>query len=260
MKHLFETVLVIVAVIICSCSQPSEDIEEVRPDIDRFALQFRDINEIATVTQLTDLGRDTTPQFSPTGDRIYFMRLLPSSDSTEESYLNGIFAIDYKAGQLYLLESQPPFFQMPMLEPDSLPKIRSEITIYGYRIQNDLYFTTEREDAKRTRVIYRQADDSLIQLTYGSQAAYLKGVSSDGKYMAFTYGNEYLSTVILDNQTGLYYTVVKQEHDSTRNDFSARFSPDSRYVIFVRSGELYEKKIAPCGDLWLIEFKSLGDE
>jgi len=246
----------VVAVIICSCSQPSENSEKVKPDIDRVALQFRDINEIATVTRLTDLGRDTTPHFSLDGDRLYFVRLMPPSDSTEENYLNGILAIDYKTGQLYLLESQPPTFQAPILEPDSLPTIRSEITLYGYRFQNNLYFITERESARRTRVIYKQANDSLVQLTYGPQTVYLKGVSADGKYLAFTYGNKYLSLVILDSQTGLYYTVPKSEVDSTRNDFSAKFTPDGRFLVFIRSGELYAKKIAPCGDLWLIEFKT----
>ena len=260
MKHLFRTIVAIVAAIICSCSQPSVDTEKIKPDIDRFALQFRDINEIAIVTRLTDLGRDTTPHFSPAGDRIYFVRLFPSSDSTEESYLNGIFGIDYKSGQLYLLESQPPVFLPPILEPDSLPTINAEIALFGYRCQNSLYFTTERKDAQRTRVIYKQANDSLVQLTYGPRTAYLKGVSANGKYLAFSYGNEYLSTVILDNQTGLYYAVPKDESDSTRNDFSAKFSPDDRYLVFIRSGELYAKKIAPCGDLWLIEFKSFDDE
>jgi len=259
MMYLIKTSLAVVAVLICFCSQPAEETEKVKPDIDRFAMQFRDINEIATVTRLTDLGRDTTPQFSPAGDRIYFVRLLPSSDSTEDSYLNGIFAIDYKSGQLFLLESQPPIFQPLILEPDSLPTIRAEITIYGYRCQSSLYFTTQHENARRTRAIYKQANDSLVQLTYGPQTVYLKGVSADGKYLAFTYGGEYLSVVILDNQTGLYYVVGKDEGDSNRNDFSARFSPDGRYLTFIRSGDLYEKKIAPCGDLWLIEFKSLDD-
>ncbi len=256
MKYFSEVVSAVVAVIICSCSKPPENTEKVKPDIDRFALQFRDINEIATVRRLTDLGMDTTPQFSPAGDRIYFVRLLPLSDSAEGGYLNGIFAIDYKSGQLFLRESQPPVYQTPILEPDSLPKINAENTVYGYRFQNNLYFTTERGGDRGIRVIYKQANDSLVQLTFGSQTAYLKDLSADGRYLAFVYGNEYLSVVILDNQTGLYYVVPKSKADSTRNDFSAQFSPDSRYLVFIRSGELYANKIAPCGDLWLIEFKS----
>lgn len=260
MKRVFEIILAIAAILICCCSRSEEDIEKVKPDIDRFALQFKDINEIAIVTRLTDLGKDMTPRFNSAGDRIYFVRLLPSSDSTEGSFIDGQLAIEYKTGQLYLIDNLPPISEPPIIQPDSLPSIRGEKTLYGYRFENILYFVTERESTRRTRVIYGMKDDSLVQLTYGSQTAYLKGISADGKYLAFTYGNEFLSAVILDNETGLYYAVPKNSADSISNDFAARFSPDGKYLVFLRSGELYAKKIAPCGDLWLIRFKPVDDE
>ena len=70
------------------------------------------------------------------------------------------------------------------------------------------------------------------------------------------YGDHYFKIVIIDNHTGIYYVVPRQDNEYDRLDFSAEFSPDGKYIVFIRSGELYRKKIAPCGDLWLIELKS----
>ncbi|MCP4580045.1 MAG: hypothetical protein GY839_00395 [candidate division Zixibacteria bacterium] len=246
----------IIVTCIFSCTETDNDTPKTKPDIDRFAHGFKDIHDIANLRRLTDTEQDAMPFFSPSDEKVYFERLVPlSPDVIGGDYDRGFFAVNRETGQLFMLAEQPELIQISTLNPDSLPIVGDEVTLYGFRTDDAFYFATRDVSGEPGQTIYKQTVDSLVQLTYGSGKALLKEVSSDGRYLTFLYGNETYQLVVIDNNTGLYYAVPRPESDSDRSDISARFSQDGRYLAFIKSSGFYDDRIVPWGDIWLIEFK-----
>ena len=240
------------------CSQQAEKTPVERGD--RFADKFIDITEIADVRRLTELKRDFAPFFSPSGDRIYFSRLIINSPADVDSHLvNNIenyFSIDYKNNQLYILLEIPAYPTISPLPPDSLPSLLMESPGFGLRTSNAIYFSMHDNNNPYSRNVYKAIGDSITQITYGSESSYLQVISPNGRYIVFLYDQKHYGIVIYDSQTGNYYIVPKSNTESSRYDLMPMFSPDSKYMVFLRSGDLYNTAYIPFGDIWLVEFKN----
>lgn len=242
----------------CSDNKVRENIPA--PTVDRFASKFIDISETAEIKRLTEVKRDMMPFFSPSGERIYFSRLLITGpedvDSNLAEAVENYFSLDYKTNQLYILREIPEFPVTSILPGDSLPSMMTETPIFGIRTPSALYFTTRSNAQENMRNIYKAFDDSLMQLTYGSESSFLQLVSPDERYLVFLYDHNHSSIVLYDNHNGNYYIVPKSDVEKNRHDFAPQFSPDSKYLVFLRSGDLYMKDFIPFGDIWLVEFKN----
>lgn len=253
------SVICLVVIVTMACSSQDEKIEQVGEKPDRLAMKFKDIAEIANLRRLTDLKKDMTPFFSADGHNIYFTRLLiPTPADTEEVLSDAremYFSIDYKNDKLYLLEGIPDMPQSEVIAAESLPQMATEKPLFGYKTSETIYFCAHSRTRSRFTNIYKLVNDSLIQVTYGDQPAFLEAISTDERYLVFLYGESFFKIVVLDLNSGEFYAVPKSEIETDRYDFSPSFSPDSRYLVFLRSGELYRKGLTPFGDIWLVEFK-----
>jgi hypothetical protein len=259
MKNLFKCVVTLSSIfaLVLGCSDQTEKIPEAMPD--RFASRFKDITEIADIRQLTDRKLDIAPFFSPSGDRIYFSRLIINErDSIQIDLAEAsaeYFSIDYQTGQLYALEGIPEPPKIPLLPADSLPSMMTEKPVFGIRAGDAIYFTTESNPNTLMRNIYEEFDDSLVQLTFGTESSFLQLLSPDNRYMVFLYNKNHSEIVLYETQSGDYYVVPKPDIEKEHHDFAPIFSPDCKYMVFLRSGDKYKEGAIPFGDLWLIEFE-----
>ena len=246
-------------IITMACSSQDEKIEQIGETPDRLAMEFKDIAEIADLRRLTELKKDMNPFFSPDGDYVYFTRLLtPTPVDTEGVVSNArevYFSVDYKSNKLYLLEGVPDKPRPEVIPARSLPQMVTEKPLFGYKTSEAAYFCAQSRTISHFTNIYKTISDSLIQITYGNQPALLETISPDERYLAFLYGEDFFKIVVLDLNSGEFYVVPKSEIESGGYDFSPSFSPDSKYLVFTRSGELYRKGLTPFGDIWLVEFK-----
>ena len=220
-------------------------------------MQFKTITEIADLQQLTDQQSDFEPFFGPQTGRVYFTRLIspvPADGEERVDLEDKPYSIDINTGRLFIMTSPRPVPELPFMGPDSLPSISMETSEFGIRMPRGLYFNTSVDSPEHTMRIYMQAADTLTQLTYGMNSAYLKAVSPDEHYLAFLYRETALSLVILDLKTNTYYLVPKSADDAERHDFSPRFSDDGKYLVFLRAGDKYSRENIPYGDIWLIRF------
>ncbi len=261
----FAISLLILSLISCSPDpqdvekELGEEIDQIQAvDIDRFIYQFIDISEIATIRQLSDLKRDYRPCFNSRSDRIMFNRLLEieedEGDSVQKYVSEEYYSMDFKTGKMYILSGQPEFPEPEYLPADSLPSHQNEKTFYGIKSGKALYYTAADVNNLNIRMIYQCIGDSLTQLTFGKESSFLQRVSPDGRFVAFLYDGRKSILVVYDNQTQKYYSIPKDDVEPPRHDYAAVFSPDSKYLVFLRAGELYKKKDIPYGDIWLIEF------
>ena len=253
------SVIYLVVVMMMACSSHNEKTEQSEKHPDRLKMKFRDITEIARLRRLTDLKKDMNPFFSADGDRIYFTRLLIPTPADTEGVLSEAreryFSIDYKNDILYLLEGVPDNPQPDIIQAKALPEMATEKPLFGYQTSEAIYFCARNRARNYFTNIYKLVNDSLIQITYGHKPALLKAISPDQRYLVFLYGERSSQIVVLDLRTDEFYAVPKSEIESDRFDFSPNFSPDSRYFVFLRSGELYRKGLTPFGNIWLVEFK-----
>jgi hypothetical protein len=251
--------IVCLVVITMACSSQNEKTEQIEKHPDRLVMKFKDITEIARLRRITDLKKDMNPFFSVDGKRIYFTRLLVPTPADTENVLSEAreryFSIDYKKDKLYLLEGVPDKPHREVVPIDSLPQMTTEKPLFGYQTSKAIYFCACSRTIGYFTNIYKLINDSLVQITYGHQPALLEAISPDERYLVFLYGENSCRLVILDLSTDEFYVVPKSEIESNRYDFSPGFSPDSRYLVFLRSGELYQKGLNPFGDIWLVEFK-----
>lgn len=258
MKYLLALLLTSAIMAGCSSSKDNQT-EKTAAHIDRFAAQFKDITEIADLRQLTNLKKDIQPFFSPAGDRVYFSRLLiespddPAAMFSESNQTH--FSLDFRNNKLYMLQAAPVPPKQNVISKENLPEMVIENPLYGIRYDSVLFFNTEGGTGGANWTIYKLVNDSLSQITYGSEGSLLNVISPDGKYMAFTYGNDSLRLAVMNLRTDRFYIVPRSEVESDRFDFRPQFSPDSKYMVFLRSGELYDKNLDPFGDIWLVEFK-----
>jgi hypothetical protein len=258
------TISVLFALLL-ACSGSQDKNTDMKNHPDRMAMKFKDITQIADMRRLTDLKKDMDPFFSPSGDRIYFKRLLiPTPADTEDVLADAreeYFSIDHKNDKLYFLEGIPEMEEQAIVPPDSLPSIMGEKALLGFRVGKAIYFCTYKSTEPAFTKIYKVIDDSLIQLSFGSHPAFPAAISPDKHYLAFYYGEQYTRLVVIDLQTDEFYLVPRSKIESKRYDFAPDFSPDSRYLVFLRSGDLYRKGDIPFGDIWLVEFyDSTGNE
>lgn len=252
-------VICLVVVITMACSLQNEKTEQIEKNPDRLVMKFKDITEIARLRRLTDLKKDMNPFFSVDGKRIYFTRLLvPTPADTEEVLSEArerYFSIDYKNDKMYLLEGVPDKPHREVVPNNSLPQMATEKPLFGYETSRAIYFCARNRARSYFTNIYKLINDSLVQITYGHQPALLEAISPDERYLVFLYGERPSKIVVLDLSTDEFYAVHKSEIESNRYDFSPNFSTDGRYLVFLRSGELYQKGLTPFGDIWLVEFK-----
>lgn len=258
MKYLLA--LLIASAILAGCSSSKDNrTENAKANHDRFSAKFKDISEIADLKQLTSSQKDILPFFSPSGDRIYFSRLLIESKDDPVAMLSesnqSHFSLNYRTGKLYMLQAVPEPPRQNVVGEEELPDMVIENPLYGIRYDSVLFFNTEGGTGGANWTIYKLVNDSLSQITYGSEGSLLNVISPNGRYMAFTYGNEHLRLVVMDTETEQFYIVPRSTVESDLFDFAPQFSPDSKYMVFLRSGELYEKKLDPFGDIWLVSFK-----
>jgi Tol biopolymer transport system component len=260
MKKYLAIVLIILATV-AGCKEKKPIDRSAWAD-DKFAAQFKDLAQIAELKQITDMQKDLEPAFSESGDRIYFKRIVTPNpnDSTENavSARAGQYSYDYLNNQLYLSEKTGPEFDQftGVVPQDSLPSMLGEVTQAGFHTPYGLIFYT----IGATFCIYKSQGDSITQLTYGSQPAFLQGVSPNGRYVAFNYGDNYFRLVVLDLATGEFYSLPRSSVDVQLFELWPRFSPDSKYLAFVVSHDIFnaqrEGENLPLGDLWLAKFKS----
>lgn len=245
-----------------SCSNEKSN-EQTKELPDRMASEFRNIRKIAVLKQLTDLQTDFNPFFSPDGERIYFTRLLVLSqpDSTDKSFdaEEEYFSMDYKNNRLFILEDKPIMQTVEKIPRDSLPKMVMDDPLFGIHAPGGIYFTAQSKSRLNCLNIYKIIDDSLIQITYGKSASFLEMVSPDERYLVFYYGEKLNTLVVIDLQTGLFYEIPKNSDLQDRCDYYPDFSPDGKYMVFLRSGNLYYKDKSAFGNLWLVEFNENSD-
>lgn len=228
---------------------------------DRFARKFKDLAEIATIRQLTDMQRDIEPYFTTAGDRIYFRRIVtPTQDTIAQPAIDaraGQFTYDYINNQLYLVEQAPPLFDSfeGFVPPESLPTGLGESPQAGYRTPYGLIYFTGGGAFN----IYKAVGDSITQLTYGIQPSYLQAVSPDRRYVAFNYGKSFYRLVVLDLSTNEFYCIPRSSVDVQLYELWPQFSPDGKYLVFVVSHDIFsarkDQEDIPLGDIWLVEFK-----
>jgi hypothetical protein len=245
------------AILFAGCSEKKEQPQTATTD--RFADTFKDITAIADVRRLTELKRDIQPFFSPSGERIYFTRLIINSasdvDSSMAEHVENYFSIDFNTGQLYVLQEIPSYPKINIVPPDSLPSLLSEIPEFGIHAGPIIYFSMFRDASCILRNIYSVIGDSLTQLTYGDYSSMLQDVSPDNRFVAFLYDQRHFSVIIYDSKTGDFYDVPKSRAETNRHDLMPIFSPDSRKLVFLRSGDLYNEEYMPFGDIWIVEIK-----
>ena len=75
----------------------------------------------------------------------------------------------------------------------------------------------------------------------------------------FYYGEKLNTLVVMDLQTGLFYEIPKNSDLQDQHDYYPDFSPDGKYMVFLRSGNLYYKDKSAFGNLWLVEFNKDSD-
>jgi hypothetical protein len=228
---------------------------------DRFAAKFRDLAEIATTRQITDMQRDMEPFFTITGDRIYFRRIVtPRPDTTFRQPIDaraGQFTYDYVNNKLYLVEQTPALFDSyaGFVPPESLPARLGESSQAGYRTPYGLIYYTGGGAFN----IYKALDDSIVQLTYGPQPSFFQAISPNRRYVAFNYGETFYRLVILDLAANQFYSIPRSSVDVQLYELWPQFSPDSKYLVFVVSHDIFSAKKdednIPLGDIWLVEFK-----
>ena len=245
----------------CSSEQKNDERRSIpRPTRDRFAEQFVDITEIASIKQLTDEGCDHQPFFNQLGNLVYFERYNYIKVDTESvaqiDHWSDYLSVDYITGQIYFLEKAPQKPKSQMIMPEYTSSLSSEETMYGLKSGDDIYITIINPNDRNWRKIYKQVNDSLTQITFGRKSSYLQTISPDGRYVAFLYDNAPTSLVVYDNITGNYYDVPKPPADSSRFDLAPAFSPDSKYMAFIRSGDGYSPEMYHYGNIWLVEFKN----
>jgi len=240
-----------------SCSGDRQLPEAGSVRLDRLALQFKNIAEIAELQQLTDQQSDFEPFFGQQPDRIHFTRLISPVPADSGDFVNAeekYFSIDFNTHQLFIMNFPIRAPDLPYVTPDSLPTISMETCEFGIRLNHGLYFNTSVDSPEHTMRVYMAAADTLTQLTYGMNSAYLKAVSPDEHYLAFLYREAALNLVIIDLWSSTYYAVPKSAVDATRHDFSPRFSEDGKYLVFLRAGDKFSKDNVPYGDIWLLRF------
>lgn len=259
MRQLF-VCLVLFAFLLGGCSRNESANKNSRSD-DRFAAKFKDLAKIAKSRQITDMQRDMEPYFTLAGDRIYFRRIItPGKDTIASQGVDaraGQFTYDYIDDQLYLVERAPELFDSydGFLPPDSLPTALGENPQAGYRTPYGLIYYTGGGAFN----IYKATDDSITQLTYGNEPSYLQAVSPNRRYVAFNYGKSFYRLVILDLATNEFYCIPRSSVDIQLYELWPQFSPDSKYLVFVVSHDVFSAKKdeedIPLGDIWLVEFK-----
>jgi len=223
---------------------------------------FQDISAVGELLRLTDLKKDMDPFFNQSGDRIYFTRLLiPTPADTEEVFPDArekFFSLDFSTKQLFILEGVPQRESTKVLLQDSLPVMIADKPIFGFRAGDSIYFCAINRSNPRISNIYLITGDSLTQLTFGGKPSYLQAVSPDGHFIAFAYGESLQDLVLMDARTLCFYRIPKGEAESSRYDFAPSFSPDGKFMAFLRSGDLYQKGEVPFGDIWLVTFKEVS--
>lgn len=258
MKLLSIILALIIITMACSSQEQKSEPKE-HPELpDRMAMTFRDITEIAKIKQLTDQKSDMSQFFSRDGNRIYFTRLLsPSSDDTLDMMQyaqDEYFSIDYKNDKMFFHESLPEKPKSDMISEIPFPSIITEWPLTSYKKSKAIYFCTQNKSYKKHLNIYKLMGDSLIQISYGSKPAFLQAVSDNEHYLAFLYGENLSRLIIMDLHSGQFYETLKGGNESNQFAFEVSFSPDSKYLIFLRSGDLYKRGVIPYGDIWLVEF------
>lgn len=253
-------ILLLSFISLINCGSEPEEAKPIPASTrDRFADQFEDISEIAELKQLTNSEQDYIPFFNTAGNRIFYSSLFTikedENDSSENEIVEIYYSMDYKTGKLFILQDEPIKPQSEYLQADLLPDTPTEKPLYGIRSGNALYYTAAAIANKNINVIYQMIDDSLTQLTFGKQSSLLQTISPDGRFVSFLYDRSSSFLVIYDNQSGEYYVVPKNDSKPDQLDYAAGFSPDSKYLVFLRSGNLYTKNNISYGNIWLIEFK-----
>jgi Tol biopolymer transport system component len=257
-------VLLLLAFMICvqGCEK-RQQVDRSAWDEDRFSQQFKEMALIANLRQITDSQRDMEPYFSISGEKIYFSRIVTPSprDSSQNPAAvearSGKFSFDYRSNQLFLVENAPAGIDpyQGYVTPESLPVMLGETPELGYHTPYGLIFSTGGASFN----IYKAQSDSITQLTYGTQPSYMQVVSPDRRYVAFLYGNTYYRLVVLDLSTGNFYSIPRNAIDVQLYELWPQFSPDSKYLVFVESHDIFSAKNAeenvPLGDIWLAEFK-----
>ncbi len=243
-----------------SCGSEPEETEIIPAATrDRFAEQLIDINTVADLQQLTNRDRDYIAYFNPEGNRIYFTRLVEvkesDNDSMPDENIEQYYSMDYKTGQLYIVEQMPQQHNPGFLPPESLPARLDEIPKYGLKADSILYFVSANKVITSRNIIYQVIDDSLTQLTFGKKSSLLQRVSPDGRYIAFLYDQDESILVVYDNESGKFYAVPENPNKPQQIEYGVSFSPDSKYMLFMRSGDLFEKGDMPYGNIWIAEFK-----
>jgi hypothetical protein len=253
--------LLAIAAIISGCKK-QEPVNRSAWTEDRFASQFKDLAQIANLRQITDMQKDMEPFFSLSGDRICFRRIVtPNPKDTSGGGIEaraGMFSYDYRNNQLFLLEKAPdaPDPYQGYVPADSLPALLGETSEIGYRTPYGLIFSTSGASFG----IYKAQGESIIQLTYGIEPSYLQVVSPDRRYVVFNYGKSFYRLVVLDLATGEFYSMPRSSVDIQLYEIWPQFSPDSKYLVFVVSHDVFsakkEEEDIPLGDVWLAEFKA----
>lgn len=253
--------LMLAALIVNGCNnQESSDSRDQSRD--RFASKFKDLAQIAEIRQITDMQKDMEPYFTTSGDRIFFRRIVtPGQDTISHNAVDaraGKFTFDYLNNQLYLVEKAPDLFDSYQSDvpPESLPVRLGEYPQAGYRTPYGLIYFTGGGAFN----IYKEIGDSIIQLTFGAQPSFLQSVSPDRRYVAFNYGNSFYRLVILDLATNEFYCIPRSSVDSHLYELWPQFSPDSKYLAFVVSHDIFsarkDNEDIPLGDIWLAKFKN----
>jgi len=251
--------LIITFAMLSGCSSKKEP-DQISQRPDRMALNFKDISEIASIRRLTDLKKDMSPFFSPSGERIYFTRLITSSSAdTNDTTLNvteEYFSLDYKTNKLYLLKEVPERPATEKIPADSSMLMLTEDPLFGIQTSEAIYYCLSNKTKPGFTNIYKSANDSLVQITYGRSPSFLEAISPDEHYLVFYYGDNFERLVVFDLLTGRFYEIPKSGIKTKRYDFLPCFSPDGKRLVFLRSGELYRKGNVPFGDIWLVEFNN----
>ncbi len=162
--------------------------------------------------------------------------------------------MDYKNNRLFILENKPVMQTIKKIPRDSLPKMVMDNPLFGIHAPGGIYFTAQSKSRLNCLNIYKIVHDSLVQLTYGKSASFLEMVSPDERYLVFYYGEKLNTLVVMDLQTGLFYEIPKNSDLPDQRDYYPDFSPDGKYMVFLRSGNLYYKDKSAFGNLWLVEF------
>jgi len=254
-------IIIVVAFIMLSGCSSKQEPDKASKQPDRMALTFKDISMIAGIRRLTDLKKDMSPFFSPSGERVYFTRLItsPSADASDTllDITEEYFSLDYKTNKLYLLKEIPERPATKKIPADSSLSMLTDNPLFAIQTSEAIYFCSSKRAKPGFTNIYKSANDSLVQITYGRSPSYLETISPDERYLVFYYGDNFERLVVMDLITGQFYEIPKSRIEAKRYDFLPRFSPDGRQFVFLRSGELYRKGNVPFGDIWLVEFNEV---